>query len=98
MVIGPSVASGGTVAVIRRSRLLVNPLENTAVAPLKSTAVAPVKLVPPRETLVPGVPVGGEKAKENPGEGVGYQLSVKLPIGGSMLGRLPTVMKYLVPA
>src|SRR5262245_23415213 len=61
IVIGPSVASGGTVAVIRKSRLLVGALVNTALAPLKSTVVAPVKLVPERVTLVPGEPVAGRK-------------------------------------
>src|SRR6266496_2467611 len=70
MVIEPSVASGGIVAEIRRSRLLVNALVNTALAPLKSTAVAPVKLVPNRVTFVPGVQLRGE-VKINPGDGVG---------------------------
>src|SRR2546425_12507216 len=93
MVIGPSDASGGTVAVIRRSRLLVNALVNTALAPLKSTAVAPVKLVPNRVTLVPGVPVAGRELEVNPGAGVGYQVSVKLPAGGLLLRKLATVMK-----
>src|SRR5262249_28121979 len=72
IVIGPSVASGGTVAEIRRSRLLVNALVNTALAPLKRTAVAPVKFVPDRVTLVPGIPVAGRKLDVNPGAGVGY--------------------------
>src|SRR6185369_3167322 len=93
IVIGPSVASGGTVAVIRRSRLLVNALVNTALAPLKLTEVAPVKFVPNKVTLVPGVPVAGRELEVNPGAGVGYHLSVKLPTGGLLLRKLATVMK-----
>src|SRR5262249_43975283 len=93
IVIGPSVASGGTIAVMRRSRLLVNALVNAAFASLKSTAVAPVKLVPNNVTLVPGVPLPGEKAKVNPGGGVGYQFRVKLPTGGFLLARVATAMK-----
>src|SRR5262249_16813716 len=74
IVIGPSVASGGTVAAIPKSTLLADALVNTALAPLKSTAVAPVKFVPDRVTLVPGIPVAGRKLEVNPGAGVGYQL------------------------
>ena len=46
MVIGPEMASGGTMAVMRRSRLLVSALVKLALAPLKRTAVVPVKFVP----------------------------------------------------
>src|SRR5262249_40078753 len=61
MVIGPSVASGGTIAVISKSTLLAGALVNTALVWLKSTAVAPLKLVPDRVTLVLAVPVAGRK-------------------------------------
>src|SRR5262245_45993991 len=72
MVVGPSVASGGTVAVIRRSRLVVDALVNTVPAPLNRTPVAPVKFLPKRVTRVPGIPVAGSKLVK-PGPGVGYQ-------------------------
>src|SRR5262245_41035626 len=82
IVIGPSVASGGTVAVMRRSKLLADAFVNTELAPLKSTTVAPVKSLPKRVTIVPGPPLVGEKPEVKTGAGVGYQLSVKLPTGG----------------
>src|SRR5919198_3851065 len=44
MVMGPEMASGGTTAVMRRSKLLVGAFAKLALAPLKRTAVAPVKL------------------------------------------------------
>src|SRR5947207_12892878 len=40
MVIGPDVASGGTMAVIRRSRLLLGALVEMTLAPLNRTPVA----------------------------------------------------------
>ena len=60
IVIGPEVASGGTVAVMRRSRLFPLALVNAADAPLKRTAVAPVKFVPVRVIFAPGLAVLGE--------------------------------------
>jgi len=60
MVIGPEMASGGTTAVMRRSKLLVGALVKLALTPLKSTLVAPVKLVPVSVTFVPGAALVGE--------------------------------------
>ena len=60
MVIWREVASGGTIAVMRRSRLLVGALVKMADAPLKKTAVAPVKLVPGRVIFAPDTAVPGE--------------------------------------
>lgn len=77
---GPEVASGGTTAVMRRSRLFVGAMVKLAEAPLKRTAVAPVKLVPVRVIFAPGVPVDGvESAPVKPGGGAGYQERVKAP-------------------
>ncbi len=80
MVIGPEVASGGTMAVMRRSTLLPGALVKVALAPLKRTLFAPVKLVPVSVTFAPGTRLAGENcAPVKPGGGVGYQLSLKLP-------------------
>jgi len=58
--IGPELASGGTTAVTRRSKLFVGAFVKLARTPLKSTLVAPVKLVPVSVTFVPGIPLAGE--------------------------------------
>ena len=80
IVIGPEVAPGGTMAVMRRSRLLVSAFVKLALAPLKRTGVAPVKLVPVSVTFAPGIPLAGENCVPvNPGGGVGYHRSVNGP-------------------
>ena len=79
MVMGLEMASGGTMAVMRRSKLLVAALVKLALAPLNSTLVAPVKLVPVSVTFAPGIPLAGENCEPvKPGGGVGYQVSLKL--------------------
>src|SRR5262245_4228763 len=79
-VIGPDRASNGTTAVMRRSMLLVRALVKLALAPLKRTLVAPVKLVPMRVTFAPEMALAGENGVPvNPGDGVGYQVSLTLP-------------------
>jgi len=60
MVIGPDIASGGTIAVMRRSRLFVRAFVKVPLAPLKRMLVAPVKLVPVSATFEPGMPLAGE--------------------------------------
>ena len=80
IVIGPEMASGGTIAVMRRSTLLVGAFVKLAFAPLKRTPVAPVKLVPVTVTFAPGTALGGENSEPvNRGAGVGYQVNRKAP-------------------
>jgi hypothetical protein len=56
--IGPEAAAAGTVAVICESELTV---KLDAATPLKATPVAPVKPLPLIVTVVPTVPLVGEK-------------------------------------
>ncbi len=77
MVIGPEVASGGTITVMRRSRLLVGALVKLELAPLKRTAVAPVKLVPVTVIFEPGMALDGVNWEAvKPGGGVGYHQAI----------------------
>src|SRR5688572_32698374 len=59
MVIGPSDASGGMVAVMRKSELLVRPGMKSARAPVNRTSVAPVKFVPNKVIFAPGIALFG---------------------------------------
>ena len=80
-VIDPSITSGGTVAMSRRSMVEDTPLVNVEGTPLNNTAVAPVKFVPKSVIVLPGsAPFGLHSATVNAGGGVGYHLNVNRPI------------------
>ena len=80
-VMGPEVASGGTLAVILRSRLFFSAFVNVALAPLNETLVAPVKFVPVSVAVAPAEPCAGLNwSPVKPGGGVGYHASVKAPM------------------